>query len=281
MKCRLRSLLLCLFAILPAPLHAQSAHSTCNASGPCEVEGGFYHARMPAGWDGRPTLPVVVFYHGWQDEAKSVIADPALQEFADRRDVILIVPQGAGKTWSYPGSPGQHRDEFAFTSAVLADVKLRFPVDASQVFASGFSQGGSMVWNLACHRPEGFTGFIPVAGGFWEPLPESCQSGPRRIFHVHGTADRTVPMAGRSLRNGTYRQGDIRKGWDMLKQALSCTGPPIAVARETRFACEHMKGCPSPAAMEMCLHPGGHDMDPTFLDAALDWFAAEGDVSSR
>jgi polyhydroxybutyrate depolymerase len=266
-----RLFMVCLWAFLPVPLPAQPAPPTCDTVTPCEVEGGFYHARLPAGWDGRPKLPVLIHFHGWQDEAKMVITEPGLMAFADRRDVILIVPQGAGKTWSYPGSPGTHRDEFAFTRAVLADVKARFPVDEAQVFASGFSQGGSMVWNLACHQPEGFTGFIPVSGGFWEPLPESCKPGPRRIFHIHGTGDRTVPLAGRSLRNGTYKQGDIRKGWAVLQQAMACSGPAVAIARETRFACEHMKGCPGSAAMELCLHGGGHDMDPTFLDLGLDW----------
>ena len=76
-----------------APTHAAAPLSPCDMSIPCEVDGGFYHARMPAGWDGRPKLPVLIHFHGWQDEAKNVITDPSMQDFADRRDVILVVPQ--------------------------------------------------------------------------------------------------------------------------------------------------------------------------------------------
>ncbi len=265
----------------PAPV-AAPAQMPCDEKVPCLVDGGFYHVHMPSGWDGRPALPVLVFFHGWQDEARSVVAEPQMQAFSDRRDVILVVPQGEGKTWSYPGSPGKYRDEFAFTQAVMADVMARFPVDKAQVMASGFSQGGSMVWNIACHMPEAFTAYFPVSGGFWEPLPESCKPATRRILHFHGLADRTVPMAGRTLRNGTYRQGDIRKGWAVLQEANACTGPAATLKRETRFACEHMKGCVAPGAMELCLHEGAHDMDATFLDLGMDWLHAEGEpVATR
>jgi polyhydroxybutyrate depolymerase len=255
---------------------ASAADGPCNADAPCKVDGGFYHAYLPVGWDGRPGLKGVMFFHGWREEARQMLADPAMRDFADRRDAILIIPQGEGLTWSYPGSPGKHRDEFAFINAVLDDALKRLPLDARQIYASGFSQGGSMVWNLACHAPARFAGFMPVAGGFWEPLPESCAPGPRRLFHVHGSNDAIVPMAGRSLRNGQYRQGDIRKGWDLLRRGASCQLQVASFRRGARYACEHMKGCAAPAALELCLFEGGHMMEPAFLDLGLDWMEAEG-----
>ena len=38
----------------------------------------------------------------------------------------LVAPDGAGRTWSYPGSPGHYRDEFAFIGAVLDDIGRRY-----------------------------------------------------------------------------------------------------------------------------------------------------------
>jgi polyhydroxybutyrate depolymerase len=263
-------------ALLGCLSPALAANGPCAADAPCKVEGGFYHAYLPAGWDGRPALKGVMFFHGWREEARNVLADAAMRDVADRRDAILIIPQGEGLTWSYPGSPGRHRDEFAFIAAVLDDALKRLPLDPAHVYAAGFSQGGSMVWNLACHAPGRFAGFLPVAGGFWEPLPESCAAGPRRVFHVHGLSDATVPMAGRSLRNGQFRQGDIRKGWDVLRQGASCLPQVASFRRSVRFACEHMKGCAPPAALELCLFEGGHMMEPAFLDLGLDWMEAEG-----
>jgi polyhydroxybutyrate depolymerase len=265
-----------LSALLTCLSSALAADGPCNANAPCRVEGGFYHAYVPAGWDGRPALKGVMYFHGWREEAKNVLADPAMRDLADRRDAILIIPQGEGLTWSFPGSPGRHRDEFAFINAVLDDALKRLPLDPGNVYAAGFSQGGSMVWNLACHAPARFAGFLPVAGGFWEPLPESCVSGPRQLFHVHGLNDATVPMEGRTLRNGQYRQGDIRKGWQLLGKATSCQQQTASFRRTERFACEHLKGCAAPAALELCLFDGGHIMEPAFLDLGLDWMETEG-----
>ncbi len=266
-------LVLGLFPLFALPLRA--AGGPCAADAPCEVRGGFYHAYVPAGWDGRPNLAAMVYFHGWREEAKSVLADAAMREFADRRDVILILPQGAGLTWSFPGSPGQHRDEFAFVEAVIADALMRLPVDPARVVAAGFSQGGSMVWNLACHAPARFMAFLPVAGGFWQPLPEACTPGPRRMFHIHGREDVTVPMAGRALRGGAFRQGDIRAGWEILSRASACGVEAAQLTRRARFACEHRRGCAAPAALELCLYAGGHMMEVEFLDLGLDWVEAE------
>jgi polyhydroxybutyrate depolymerase len=268
---RLAALLLLIFA----PSLAR-ADGPCGLDVPCKVAGGFYHAYVPAGWDGRPALKAIVYFHGWREEAKNVLADAAMRDFADRRDAILIIPQGEGQTWSYPGSPGRHRDEFAFIDAVLNDAVERLPVDRAHIHAAGFSQGASMVWNLACHAPARFAGFLPVAGGFWEPLPQHCAPGPRRILHVHGLDDVTVPMAGRSLPGGAYRQGDIRKGWDLLRLGAACEPHTASFRRGERFACEHVKGCAAPAALELCLYRGGHMMEPAFLDLGLDWIEAEG-----
>lgn len=78
-----------------------------------------------------------------------------------------------------------------------------------------------MVWYLACHRPARFAAFAPIAGAFWEPLPERC-TGPRpKLIHVHGTSDATVPLAGRTLRSG-YRQGDVFRSLAILAP-LGCT----------------------------------------------------------
>ena len=44
---------------------APAAANACGFESPCEVDAGFYLRRLPAGWDGRSPLPVVVFYHGY------------------------------------------------------------------------------------------------------------------------------------------------------------------------------------------------------------------------
>jgi polyhydroxybutyrate depolymerase len=186
----------------------------------------------------------------------------------DQLGVLLIVPHGEGETWSYPGSPAQNRDEFAFVHEVLDDVEKRLPIDLKRLTASGFSQGGSMVWYLACRMGLRFSAFAPIAGAFWRPHPTRCDGGPVFLTHVHGINDHTVPMEGRELRGGQYRQGDVREGLKLFLKGNACEAPP-AVRTESVLACEIWRGCDSGREVRLCLHRGGHDFDPRFVEDAV------------
>lgn len=217
-------------------------------------------------------LATLVFFHGWSDSPAGILALTDVVDFVAANRMLLVLPEGKGQTWSHPGSPGRYRDEIVFVGEVLDDLARRFPVDRARLWASGFSQGGSMVWTLACAMPERFAAFAPIAGGFWEPLPKACKPAPTRIFHVHGITDTMVPMTGRSI-GGSYRQGDIRKGWTILRAANGC-GVARSSGRQGRLTCEPAADCPGAAAMTLCLHSGDHEMAASFLSDAWTWIKA-------
>ncbi|KRE24511.1 hypothetical protein ASE66_04585 [Bosea sp. Root483D1] len=235
----------------------------------CTVASGRYRILLPPRPHAEP-LGAIMYFHGYQGSADETIADPGLVAVARRLGVALIAPDGAGRTWSYPGSPARHRDEFAFVGQVLDDALPRFSIDPHRILASGFSQGGSMVWYLACRMPQRFAAFAPIAGAFWEPLPESCQ-GPRPpLIHVHGTSDATVPLAGRALRSSA-RQGDVFKSLSILAPA-GCTAGWAEDARAApapgTLICRVAKGCGDQARLELCLHGGGHVADAAWVERA-------------
>lgn len=252
-------------ALMTGPGRAASAEA-CPGDQGCRVEGGHYRLILPATAAPDRRLPALMFFHGWQGSAEEIAADPGLRALATRLGVALVAPDGAGRTWSYPGSPGRHRDEFAFVGRVLDDVATRFPVDRDRIMASGFSQGGSMVWYLACRMPERFRAFAPVAGAFWEPLPASC-TGPRpALVHTHGTADATVPLAGRALRSG-FRQGDVFRSLAILApQARAVTVADFALSPDA-LSCLPLNAAGT-VPLELCLHPGGHVVDPAWVERA-------------
>lgn len=269
------ALAMALVTTLPPAAIAQEQPRTeerltpCPAEGGCPVEGGFYRILLPARAAIGPPRSAIMYFHGWQGSAEEIIADQGLVAVARRLGVALIAPDGMGRTWSYPGSPGHHRDEFAFIGHVLDDVAQRFPVDPDRILASGFSQGASMVWNLACRMPSRFAAFGPIAGAFWEPFPQDCV-GPRpNLIHIHGTSDTTVPMAGRPLRSG-YRQGDLFRSLAVL--APGCTSSWAGEVRKTprpeALTCRLATDCPGPARLELCLHGGGHMSDPAWVERA-------------
>lgn len=251
-------------ALLAAPVPAVA----CGADSPCMVDGGEYRIALPSGAQPGEKLGAIVFFHGWQGSAAGVMANKGLMRAADDLGVALVSPHGAGKTWSYPGSPRQNRDEFAFVEAMMVDVLARFPIDPEKVMASGFSMGGSMVWFLACQTPARFAGFAPIAGAFWEPLPASCATPAPDLpylFHVHGTADTVVPLAGRPIRD-IWRQGDTFESIDVMLR-------PLGAAVDKRAAADAPFECTTwtpegDGAIELCLHDGGHNIRPDWVASA-------------
>ncbi|WP_175506999.1 alpha/beta fold hydrolase [Bosea sp. CRIB-10] len=239
----------------------------CGVDRACVVADGSYRIRLPR----RPNngrIGAIVYFHGYRASAAEVVADAGLAAAAERLGVALIAPDGIGQSWSFPGSPARNRNEFSFVEQVLDDAAARFAIDAERVMASGFSQGGSLVWYLACRMPRRFAAFAPIAGSFWEPLPESCVAPRPKLTHVHGIADVTIPLAGRVLR-ADIRQGDLFRSLSVFAPATCTASWPATVARVPvqGLLCRRAQDCGG-SLLELCLHAGGHYVDPAWVERA-------------
>jgi len=132
------------------------------------------------------------------------------------------------------------------------------------------------VWDLACYAAPHFTAFIPFAGGFWQPLPDACRAGPVDLRHTHGTHDTVVPMEGRPLMGGLFRQGDIRQGFSRWIAEDQCHAQPDSVATQGDLTCSTWTSCASGHRLQLCLQPGDHSMIAPWLDASLRWAIRNG-----
>jgi polyhydroxybutyrate depolymerase len=235
--------------------------------------GGTYHAVAPPGWDGRTRLRLLVFLHGWMMEGLDIAEDADIRAAAAKLGFLLVAPDGLLRSWSHGGSPSQARDDVAFLRGVVADAEARWPIDRRAVVAAGFSQGASMVWDLACYDAGDFTAFLPFSGGFWEPMPEACRSGAVDLRHVHGRDDPVMPTAGRAL-FGPYRQGDIPRGFARWVAEDRCTGKPVALKDWSGLDCQTWTGCAGGHRLQLCLRGGGHQMWQGDVLAGLRWAVA-------
>jgi polyhydroxybutyrate depolymerase len=237
---------------------------------PCEVADGRYYALPPPGWDGKSPLPATVFFHGWQSTGLTFAEDPGFTAAFAAEGVMLVLPDGVDKTWAHGGSPSSARDELAFMDEVRADLLARWPIDPDRLLVTGFSQGGSMVWDLACHRGRDYRAFAAVSGAFWEPLPERCEGGPVDLLHIHGTDDGVVPMVGRPI-GDRWRQGDVLAGMAVLRDADGCPAAPARTEAAAGLACEVWDGCSSGRELRLCRHEGGHLMPKGWVQLAHTW----------
>ena len=244
----------------------------------CQVESGSYRISVPAGAD-RPAA--MVWLHGWGGSADGVMKNKGMVRRLAGRGIALIAPNGIANTgfsknrnWSVVDGRDYDRDDIAFLDQVITDAVERHGIDRDRILLSGFSRGGSMVWDAACFRPALARAYAPVAGAFWEPLARTC-AGPVDLFHTHGWTDRTVPLEGRPLRGGAMIQGDVFQSLYMLRAVNGCANrqPEEAPVQESLWH-RSWTDCDGLRRIDLMLHPGGHSIPKGWLDRALDWFQA-------
>ena len=141
------------------------------------------------------------------------------------------------------------------------------------VLLAGFSRGGSMVWDIACQVPDFASAYAPLAGAFWDDLPEGC-AAPVKLFHTHGWNDRTVPLEGRSFRDGAVVQGDVWASLKILRETNGCDArQPERNSFDGELWFRHWTDCRD-GQIQLMLHKGGHGAPAGWANRMLDWFEA-------
>ena len=261
------------FALSATTLQAQVCG---DANTPCEIEGGTYHAVAPTGTPNG----VVLFLHGGGGRGKSLLKS-GMAKAATERGYVYVAPDGYHpnsrfvRNWAVKANNSTfERDDVAFLDEVLADVRKRFNVTAKPTLLSGFSRGGSMVWDVACQNPNFATAYAPIAGAFWDDLPETCVA-PVKLFHTHGWTDRTVPLEGRTFGGfgrGRVTQGDVWASLKILREINGCDKrQPETNSFDGDMWFRHWTDC-SGADIELMLHQGGHGVPKGWSTRTLDWF---------
>lgn len=238
----------------------------CGDSSECAVTNGSYRISLPEGAAG--PIGAIVFAHGYQGTAKGTMKNSSLRKVAADRGLAFIAVDAGAKDWNLPGAPGDSvgaRDEMAYLDAVMADAARQFGVDPKQTVISGFSAGGMFVWNVICARGDTYAGYIPYSGTFWKGPPEGCPAAAQNIIHVHGTADTTVPMAGRAI--GDTRQGDLDAVMAMYSQDKGFR--PGAGYSMADMTCSHSE-TGAGKRLDLCLFDGQHSFTSERLAAAYD-----------
>ena len=212
---RLRATLISAAALVAA---AASGAQACGRDTDCMIGDRSYRIVLPEVHDGTTPIGAIVFVHGYRGTANGVMRNKALTALASELGVAFIAAQADGPEWIIPGIPSsdlrQGVDELAYFDTLIEDVTTRSAIDRTRLVASGFSSGAMMVWHLACYRGASFAGFAPMSGTFWEPVPETCPTGPVNLIHYHGTEDTVVPLNGRRSQDG--RQGNVSEAIELL-----------------------------------------------------------------
>ena len=268
----MRALLIGIFMMIAvSPVHA------CGSDSDCMVGDRSFRIAMPDGYDGSRPVPVVVFAHGYRGTAAGVMRNRSLRRMVSDLGAALIALNANNGSWMLPNHPRDQdntgAEEFAYVDAVLEKAADDFNLDMERVMATGFSAGGMLVWNLACTRSDRIAVFAPIAGTFWKEPPKTCVDPVASIIHIHGDADKTVPLEGRAI--GPTKQGEVVEALSMYR-AYGGFGP-WSSDTYGGLRCERTDNTAGDI-MKFCLFSGGHSFRTEHVRFAWEVFRKAGQI---
>ena len=276
----LRVLVALIFSLVAGPqmLCAVAAEARVPGAGLEEmrVQGRKVLVHLPPAYDGVKSLSLVLAMHGGGGHAQLMADDSRYgwQREADQSGFIVAFPNGASRlpggrlaTWNAGGCCGyardQNVDDVAFLRAVVADLKGRYRIDGTRVFATGMSNGGMMAHRLACDAADLFRAVASVAG---TDASTQCQPArPISVLHIHARDDDHVLYAGGAGPNAFRDRRSVMEfvsvpdtvaRWVQRDQCRSAAQPVLQVAGAS---CVAYGDCAAGARVQLCsTDTGGH-----------------------
>lgn len=130
-----------------------------------------FRVATPDGWDGQTPLPLVLALHPFGSNGDAFLRSSGWLDVSDRHRVMVISPDASrraganGFNWNSYAFDGSSPDDLGFLAALPSEVARRWPVAATRVYVTGFSNGAMMASSLACAHTRLFAAYAPVSGG--------------------------------------------------------------------------------------------------------------------
>lgn len=157
-----------------------------------------YRLFVPAGFEARGRLPLVIEMHGSGGTAAGQAKTSGLDRLAPSEGFVVASLQADGGRWNVPVADGRP-DDVAYVSDVIDHVAAQVCIDEARVYATGFSGGGRMASLLACRLNSRIAAVAPMAALRW---PGPCEGRRIPVLAFHGLADRQNPYDGNAAGRG-------------------------------------------------------------------------------
>jgi polyhydroxybutyrate depolymerase len=206
------------------------------------------------------TRPLVLAFHGDGGDGPGMRAAYPIETVSSDAAIVAYPSGKKGFGWDL-FSPNSYNPDIAFVTALINSLKSRFTIDASRIFAVGFSSGGFFINQIACRMPGLLRGIVVHGGGApQEPADPSASTWPNgytkcanqtlgagvAAMFIHGQNDAVVaPESGEHA--ASY--------WAYVNNCTDTrvTGSPAP--------CENHASCPSTMPVTFCKIPGmGHEI---------------------
>lgn len=177
---------------LSAGAFAQSQNQTFQVAGVARK----YILHAPAGLPANP--PLVYVIHGFNMSGQQEVQLTRMNAVADREKFIVVYPDALPNSSNQQSWDMAGENDYKFLLAIIDTVDARHPIDRNRVYASGFSQGGFMSFQLGCRYADVFAAIAPVSGLLNQacspkrPVPMKFTFGTNEGFAVSGFVESAV-----------------------------------------------------------------------------------------
>ena len=225
-----------------------------------------YDVHVPPGYDGTTAVPLVLDFHGFQNNATIQAGVSGWRSLADREGFIVAYPLGlfgrpeapevdTPQGPSFNGGPLccgyaalRRIDDVGFARAIVQAVGAEANVDRTRVYATGLSNGGYLSHRLACEAADVFAAVAPVAARIGLVPTTLCQpSRPIALIEFAGLHDPEVPYEGVGLQPSAAQSLAYWRDQDRCG-----SGPPDERADFGTSYCETYRTCSAGVQVELC-----------------------------
>jgi len=237
-----------------------------------------YIVHTPTDYNVANQYPLLLSFHGHYGTGAKEESKTGFDSIADSQGFITAYPDsnpnyGDGTEWQITGAVASN--DIGFVGAMVKDIKGAYSVDPTREYATGFSEGGDLVWGVVCTYSNKIAGFATVANDLLRHLWKVCKSqslSPITALFFHGTADPISPYNGDrrsysamdtattwATSNGCKRTKTTTKIPDLLSDGSS------VVDTDYTFA----KGCDAGDTVDLyAITNGGHTWPGTSTTSA-------------
>lgn len=185
-----------IFALSTLASYAQFSNKTMSVAGDVRS----YRQYLPTGFNAvtEPNLPLIIALHGIGDNMTN-FSNVGFDNIADTARFLVVYPQGklnvfSQNSWNNGTLLSSSADDIGFLSMLIDTMKVKYNIDFSRVYFTGFSMGGIMSHHMICALPSRIAAIASISGPMADSDISGCNPGrPVPIMHMHGTEDGTVP----------------------------------------------------------------------------------------
>ncbi len=236
-----------------------------------------YILSVPTNYDNTHPYKLVISFHqrdgndiqnySWQYYGLQPLSNNTTIFVAPNGQLNGAPCSGTGSGETSCGWPNPNDTDFALADAVVAQIEENFCVDTNHIFATGWSYGGAMSYEMACARPLGETnGYIrgvAVYSGSPQITAGPCPPKKQVAYYAsHGTQDNVLQYSG---------------GQSMAQNFATINGctwatPPQATGSHI---CTNISGCMTGYPVEFCSFVGPHTPYPDSGQSQGSWGPGE------